>query len=70
MIENYELTVDRWLEADDKVIRYDGDVPRSTPEAIERGQMPTLRCNASSMITRKEAKHWQYVASFLGFALP
>jgi mono/diheme cytochrome c family protein len=36
--ENYELVVGRWREADEKLIAFEGEVPRPTPERIEHGR--------------------------------
>ncbi len=36
--ENYELVVDRWREAQDKLITYEGEVPETTRERIEHGR--------------------------------
>jgi len=36
--ENYQLVIDRWREAPDMVIAYEGEVPRSTQERIAHGR--------------------------------
>ena len=38
VLDNYQLVVDRWREAQDLVIAYDGEVPHATPERIARGR--------------------------------
>lgn len=36
--ENYELVMDRWREAGEELIFYEGEVPEATPERIAHGQ--------------------------------
>jgi mono/diheme cytochrome c family protein len=36
--ETYEFVHERWQQGTDEVIRYDGDVPESTPERIAHGR--------------------------------
>ena len=36
--ENYQLVVDRWREAGEKLIAFEGEVPRSTPERVAAGR--------------------------------
>jgi mono/diheme cytochrome c family protein len=38
VLETYADVFDRWANADEKFVAYEGDVPPSTPEAIARGK--------------------------------
>lgn len=48
--ENYQLVVDRWLAAEEELIVYEGEVPRSTPERVARGRDLFLRADAANCV--------------------
>ncbi|HED67052.1 MAG TPA: cytochrome c [Planctomycetes bacterium] len=48
--ENYELVVDRWRQAPEELIVYEGEVPHATPERIARGRDLYMRDNAANCV--------------------
>ena len=38
LLDNYELTVDRWRGAGEKLIAFEGEIPHSTPERVDHGR--------------------------------
>ena len=48
--ENYQDVVERWLESDEKLIAFDGEVPRPTPERIAHGRWLFMTPTAANCI--------------------
>ncbi len=38
VVQNYQSVFDRWAQADEKLIAFEGEIPAATPERIEQGR--------------------------------